>query len=111
MSSDEHLQASLYCAAELIRSHQRTSRPIPDWLRRHHARLDALSQLGQENDSDTEQLDDDKLITAREAAQMLGVSKRQCQRIAADLDGELIGGRWLFGRNAVVQYAEGRRDG
>ncbi|CPR11950.1 hypothetical protein BN971_03243 [Mycobacterium bohemicum DSM 44277] len=53
---------------------------------------------------------EDELITAKEAAEVLGLSKRQCQRIAADLGGRIVGGRWLFGRAAVSEYAEGRRD-
>jgi len=51
-------------------------------------------------------LEDDTLITARETAELPGKSKRQCQRIAADLDGKIIGGRWLFSRAAVIDYAE-----
>jgi len=107
MTDDEHLRASYYCAAALIRTRQRSGEPIPEWLRRHYRRLDAaMSRPGHESGSDGEQLEDDTLITARETAELPGKSKRQCQRIAADLDGKIIGGRWLFSRAAVIDYAE-----
>jgi hypothetical protein len=54
-------------------------------------------------------LQQERLITAREAAAILGLSKRQVQRLAADLDGsQLICGRWLFEASAVTEYAAER---
>lgn len=108
------LHAAYYCASALIRSRKRTGEPIPSWLRQHHARLDAeirrMSRAGHESLSDTEELHPmDDLITAREAGEILGVSKRQTQRLAADLDGQIVGGRWLFSRSAVAEYMEGKR--
>lgn len=111
--SDEHLRAAYYCAAAVIRSRQRSGEPIPEWLRRHYRRLDEhinmsrSGQFGHESDSSGGQLEDDTLITAREAAELLGKSKRQCQRIAADLGGHIVGGRWLFRRAAVIEYTKG----
>ncbi|MDV6292244.1 helix-turn-helix domain-containing protein [Rhodococcus aetherivorans] len=49
-----------------------------------------------------------ELIDVTEAAHMLALSKRQVQRIARSLDGRIIGGRWLFDRNAVSDYANQR---
>ena len=109
-ADDAH--AGLYCAAAVIRSRQRNGEPIPEWLRRHSDRLDAeirMSESGHESDSDTGQFDQDELITAREVSQMLGCSKRQAQRLASDLEAEIVGGRWLFRRSAVTEYVEGRR--
>ena len=107
------LRADYYCVAEVVRHRQRTGEPIPDWLRRHFDRLDAeirVSESGHESDSDTGQFDQNELITAREVSQMLGCSKRQAQRLASDLDGcQFVGGRWLFRRSSVAEYAEGRR--
>ena len=40
---------------------------------------------------------------------MLGCSKRTVLRIAADLDGRIIGGRMLFDRRTVAEYVEGKR--
>ena len=106
------LRADYYCVAEVVRHRQRTGEPIPDWLCRHFDRLDAeirVSESGHESDSDTGQLEQDELITAREVSQMLGCSKRQAQRLASDLEAQIVGGRWLFRRSSVADYAEGRR--
>ena len=114
----DDVRAAYYCVAEVVRHRQRTGEPIPDWLRRHFDRLDAeirlseirVSESGQDSDSDTGQFDQNELITAREVSQMLGCSKRQAQRLASDLDGcQFVGGRWLFRRSSVAEYAEGRR--
>ena len=105
-------RAGLYCAAAVIRSRQRNGEPIPEWLHRHFDRLDAeirMSESGHEFDSDAGQLAQDELITAREVSRMLGCSKRQAQRLASDLEAEIVGGRWLFRRSAVTEYVEGRR--
>jgi hypothetical protein len=115
VNADKHLRANFYCAAEVLRSRQRTGEPVPAWLRQHHRQLDTafrMSQSGHENCSDAGQLEKEKdvLITAREAAELLRKSKRQCQRLASDLGGQIVGGRWLFSRAAVVEYAEGIND-
>jgi len=111
----DDLHAAYYCAAEVTRSRRRTGQPIPAWLRRHYDSLDAeirVSDLGRESDGDTGQLDQDTLITAREAALIIGCSKRQAQRLAAaDLGGQIIGGRWLVKLSAVMEYMEGKRRG
>jgi len=50
---------------------------------------------------------EDSIGTA-EAADILRLSHRQVQRIAADLDGRFIGGCWCFDRLAVQAYATHR---
>lgn len=106
----DQLHAAYHCAAEVVRRRRLTGEPIPQWLREHYADLDAavrMSQSGQETDSDTAEFDIVELITAEQAAVLLGRSKRQVTRIArSDLDGRLIGGRWLFDRAVVTEYAE-----
>jgi len=47
-------------------------------------------------------------IGTAEAASILGLSNRQVQRLAADLDGRFIGGCWCFDRLAVQSYAAHR---
>ncbi len=47
-------------------------------------------------------------IGTTEAASILRLSNRQVQRLAADLDGRLIGGCWCFDRLAVASYAAHR---
>lgn len=50
---------------------------------------------------------EDNIGTA-EAARILRLSNRQVQRLAADLDGRIIGGCWVFDRLAVQSYAAHR---
>ncbi|GJO29992.1 hypothetical protein NJB1507_37700 [Mycobacterium marinum] len=104
------LRAAYYCAAEVMRHRSRTGQPLPAWLRQHFAALDAavrMSRSGHGFHGGAAQLVQDE-VTAQEAADMLGCSKRQALRLAADLDGRLVGGRWLFPRSAVEQYAAER---
>ncbi|RFZ48240.1 hypothetical protein MSS2_04756 [Mycobacterium marinum] len=108
--SQQDLRAAYYCAAEVIRHRRRTGQPLPDWLRRHYAALDAavlMSRSRHESESVPAQLGQEQ-ITAQEVADMLGCSKRQTLRLAADLDGRIVGGRWLFPRSAVGQYVAER---
>jgi hypothetical protein len=51
-----------------------------------------------------------ELISAREAATILELCKRQAQRLGPEL-GDFVDGRWVFPRSAVEEYANGRRDG
>ena len=84
--------------------------PIRRWL---PALLDKLttelstSKVGHQSDSDTAELELDELITAAQAATILGRSRRQVQRIATSLGGRIVCGRWLFNRQTVEEYAEG----
>ncbi|MDF3309883.1 helix-turn-helix domain-containing protein [Rhodococcus sp. T2V] len=48
---------------------------------------------------------DVELISTREAAEVLNVSPRHVQRIAASLDGRRTAGRWIFDRAVVEAYA------
>jgi hypothetical protein len=110
----DDLHAAYYCAAEVTRSRWRTGQPIPAWLRNHYDNLDAqirVSDLGQESGCDTGQFDQDRLITTAEAATMMLCSKRQAQRRAPELGGQIIGGRWLLSLNAVKQHIEGMTSG
>jgi hypothetical protein len=48
------------------------------------------------------------MITSEEAAAMLQRSPRQVRRLAADLEGRQIAGRWLFDRDLVAAAAAER---
>jgi hypothetical protein len=109
--SSEHSRAAAYCAAALIRDRQLRGQPVPDWLRRHLARCEAaiaMPRSGHEFDCASSQLNPDDLIDAREAARMLGISKRQAQRLGHDLNGLIIGGRWVYRKATVLEYAEAK---
>ncbi len=47
-------------------------------------------------------------ISCREAAGILGCSERSVRRWAPGLGGQLVGGRWLVDRQAVVEHAVGQ---
>lgn len=112
--SDDETEAALYCCNELIDRRRRAGVQVPGWMIRLARRLDltsALSPRGHESGSNSASLESDLLVGSREAAGILGLSTRQTRRLAPDLGGETIGGRLVFKRSAVIEYAEGRRNG
>ncbi|WP_396836810.1 helix-turn-helix domain-containing protein [Mycobacterium sp. ITM-2016-00318] len=70
-----------------------------------------MSANGHQLDCAAAQLELSVVVSAREAAHILGCTTRHVRRLAADLEGEEVGGRWLFSRSAVEAYAKGRRNG
>ena len=46
-------------------------------------------------------------ISCSEAASILGCSERSVRRWAPGLGGQLVGGRWLVDRQAVLEHCEG----
>lgn len=105
-----NLETAYYCTAREIRRRQLTGQPVPAPVQKLFDRLDLeirVSHSRHESDCDTRQSEPDKWIAAREAADILGCSKRQVTRRASDLDGEIIGGRWLFKLHTVLEYAHG----
>lgn len=110
----DDIEIAFYCAAAAIRSRQVKEQPIPEQLHRHYDRLyvaiRCMSHSGHENDGQPSQSEPDELITARQAATMLELTKRQVLRLAPDLDGRIIDGRWLFPRSSVETAASERRN-
>jgi hypothetical protein len=101
---DSDRACAWYCVVEVINNRRFKGQPVPDWLLRYHDRLNlALSKSGQDLEAVPAQ--SEQLITAAEAATMLNCSARKAKRLAADLDGQNIGGRWLFNRAVVREYA------
>lgn len=101
----DQARLSVYVIAEFIRRRQITGQPIPDRVR---ALLRAMSAHGTPAHSPTPESEPDDLIDTEQAAQILGCSTRRIRRIAADLDGEQIAGRWIFHRHAVTEYAQAK---
>ena len=102
------LEAADFCArvADAVTTHDH---PIRRWLPTHMHNLAAelaMSQAGHQSDSGAAELRQDELITAAQAAAIIGRSKRHAQRIATSLDGQIVCGRWLFNRQTVLDYAE-----
>jgi hypothetical protein len=107
------LQVALRCVSELLDTRRLLGAPIPAWLVEHHRRVAAayrgiMSTVGQGTVTDTAQ-SGHEFISARQAADIIGLSRRQIQRIGADLDGRIVDGRWLYPLNTVREYAEGRQ--
>lgn len=112
MTGDE-LQAAYHCAAEVLRYRVMRGQPVPAWLKAHYQQLDnevRSSRTRQETDTAGEQLEPEWIGTV-EAARLLNWTPRQVQRLAADLDGRMCSGRWMFRSQAVRDYAEGTRNG
>ena len=110
---DDQLQAAYFCAARVIRDLCERSKPVPHWLQSHYDRLDVamrVSESGHELNCRGAESEAEMLST-REAAAILGLSKRQTQRLAGDLDGRIVGGRWVFRKSVVLEFADGSQDG
>ncbi|MDC8970836.1 helix-turn-helix domain-containing protein [Mycobacterium marinum] len=69
-----------------------------------------MSKPGQPPDDEPAVLVHDDFVSAAQAAQLLGLDSRTVRRRAADFAGRFIGGRWLFPRKAILDFAEWQRD-
>lgn len=105
------LRVALRCVAELLDARRLRGAPIPRWLTEHHQRIGTayrMATLGHHREPDESQ-SDHEFVSARQAANIIGLSRRQVQRISADLDGRIIDGRWLYPLDTVRAYAEGKQ--
>lgn len=103
--TSQQAHAVRYCVAETIRRRLLTGAPVPAWMRSLHQHLTSSADG---TDHEVSQQDSTQAIDTAEAAQILGCSTRYIRRIAADLDGERIAGRWIFHRHNVTEYAEAK---
>ena len=112
--SELEIRAVVRIAAEATRNRRRYGEPVPEWMRHIGTRFERLltmSRLRHDFEGSGAHSESDVRISAREAGEILGLSKRQVHRIAGDLDGEIVDGRWLFRKSVVVEYAEERANG
>ncbi|MGH8328582.1 MAG: hypothetical protein ACRET2_17680 [Steroidobacteraceae bacterium] len=114
MNLDEHdMRVAFRCVSELLDTRRLRGVPIPRWLIEHYRRIEAayrsMATLGHQPGSDQRSSDNDELVSARQAAAIIGLSRRHVQRLSADLDGRIIDGRWLYPLDAVRAYREGRQ--
>ncbi|GJO37411.1 hypothetical protein NJB1604_02150 [Mycobacterium marinum] len=115
--SDDEAEQALYCVNELVDRRRRAGITVPHWMTHLGNRLDIasltseMSPTGHEFGSDSAPLESDLLVGSREAAGILGLSTRQVRRLAPDLNGEIIGGRIVFRRSTVTEYAQEKRNG
>lgn len=108
MNLDEQLPAIRYCVAETVRRRLLTGAPVPEWMRRLDHHLRAMSAHGPKPVAVQPQSETEVIDTAT-AAQILGCSRRHVTRLAADLDGQQIAGRWIFHHHNVTEYAQAKR--
>lgn len=110
----EDLDCAYYVAHRFIGAQRAMNRPVPgtvlQWCRRVALAWE-LSADGHESDGETGELNQEELCDTAEAAHIMGVTERQARRLANDLDGRKVAGVWTFRRQAVVDYAEAKRDG
>jgi hypothetical protein len=102
----------------MIRSYQRRGIPIPPDLQRCYDRilLEIRCTANPDGFADEtnsgasgRQLTHEDLLDAAEAVKIIGCSAQWVRRIHTDLDGQNIGGRWLFPRSTLETYAQERR--
>lgn len=110
----EHL---LFCVGAVQRGRREGRLPgnphagwLIDLIRRLELEVATMSHSGHGSGCPQPESEATAWVTASEAATIIGLSKRQTTRLAQELDGEIIGGRWLFPLQAVAEYAEGRRE-
>lgn len=48
-----------------------------------------------------------RMVPSAEAAEVLGLSPRQARRLAPKLGGQLVAGRWLVDRDALLEHRQG----
>ncbi|MBU3064088.1 helix-turn-helix domain-containing protein [Nocardia sp. NEAU-G5] len=103
--SDLEVRTAYRCVAEVV--HQRTGEPIPAPIRDLFIRLHREIRSGAAKYPEDPATPDP--IDSATAAGVLGCTPRRVQQLASDLDGVRVGGRWLFSRRIVEEYAEALR--
>jgi hypothetical protein len=110
LSSDE-AQVAYNCVAAVMRGF--TTAPAP-WAVQHlYDRLDSefrMSRTGPDCCCGVAESEPETLISSRQAAAVLGYSKRHVNRIAKSLGGQDVDGVRVFCLSQVQEYAEGRND-
>ena len=109
----DQIEAALYAVADTITRRKLAGRNTPAEVVALHrlladtSRRAAASDRGTENIPRQQQLNDEHIDTTT-AARILGCSTRWVRAIASDLDGQQVGGQWIFPRTVVAEYAEAR---
>jgi hypothetical protein len=104
--SSLQLEAALYAVRDLISRRVLGGQPVREEIKNLYEQLIAASAHGTRSETaEGESIEEDDLIDTRQAAAIIGCSARWARRIHADLDGQKCGGRWVFRRQAVAEYA------
>lgn len=106
--TDNDIEAALFALTDVVDRRRLCGLPIPPAVVTLRQKLEIASAVGTEPDSEAEQLGND-LIDSDEAARILGCSARWVTKIGNDLDGKQVaGGRWIFHRRKVIDYANAK---
>jgi len=106
------LAAARHCARIAASHYRHAGVELPQRLKEHLRVLEstpASSAAGTECEAAQASSTHD-LIGTDQAAQILGCSTRYVCRIAADLDGRRVSGRWSFDKQLVVAYGVAKAD-
>lgn len=99
--------AAAHCARITAAHYRLAGIEPPHWLRQHLQSLTGSAHGTASPPPPAEWLHDE-LIDSDQAASILGYSARYVRRIATDLDGQQICGRWAFSKQTVLAYATAR---
>lgn len=107
-----------YLVSSALRAARRGSTPPPDrMLALQRALATAAEQVRETSPTGHDdvacpstgaQSESTEDIGTEAAATLLGLGRRQVQRLAGDLDGRRVGRSWVFDRRAVESYAHAR---
>ena len=105
---DDEVRQSLYCCSEVLRARRRGAGPVSQWLVRLVRRyeLEVATSRSRQPECDGVQPLKHEWIGTREAATVLGWTRRQVQRRAADLEGWKTSAGWIFPADVVLEYAQ-----
>jgi hypothetical protein len=103
----DDLEVAYYVFSRFINGRLAAGKALPAAVRPLFTRIELMSVTGHESDSGAEQLVDE-LIGTMEVARILNCDPRQVRRLANDLDGRQVNGRWVFTKSVVEQYEESR---
>jgi excisionase family DNA binding protein len=110
--NDEDLQCAYYVNHRFLdplRKAGKLGQTLESWYRKVDLYWE-MSADGPRKSGAPVLLESAPLDTA-EAAAILNVTRRQVRRLVNDLDGFKRGAVWLFPKQTVMDYAEGRRSG
>lgn len=105
--TQDQARLALYAVRDLIARRTLGGQAIPTQFHGFAEHL-ATCAYGSESDGHGEQLELPELIDTTEAAMILHCSTSWVRQIRTDLDGQNIGGRWVFARQTVLDYADAK---
>ena len=91
----DDLEVAYYVFARFINGRLAAAKPVPAAVRTLFKRIELMSVTGHESECDAEELGEELIGTA-EVADILDCDPRHVRRLANDLDGRRINGRWVF---------------